>query len=907
MVKPETKTIRIPKRRNSSTQNGETLTKRSGQDYVNSQLDNLMRVEVPLSELIGSPNDAKYTQNTKGTKKTKSKIRVFNRTGQNVNTLRYDVKESKRSTNYILTDDISRDLHHIESSIKRNGRMTTENITSYCPENRKSMDKKYATWLSHNVPPLAQQLSLESYLFNGMILPEECTAEESWELIKIRELLCVRHLMDIKGMEIKFIVSGIEWSEGSHEEESPDPDRVNKTKELTSEEKEKEKNLTKYVRFSIRDYEKRQEIFNLFSARTSTLKVKPAKSIGEVYIRIFEFILNNPNESEDENGKVSHVLAYPVEVLDKYIEKYYTNPYDTNFFKELGDYINKNPSVIQAAWDIIATNGVLARVPNDVHSRKDYAHIHMAIFFTNRAYNIPADEVSRHIFNKRIFMDTTVSERRNKRGRKPGSTYASAIGYALKNLKHTEPASRLQRNSCTVFNVSGDPIIEDFFSKFVITNGLQNFIDGVNYNQVHCIEGTIKHDYVLSPIYGNANGNSTPFISGKIFPKRVPPNSNDDWFLINRVREYMERNDLVLEYKSPEIMDASVRVLQKLPQSRLTFEPYKHGSLEVLWKEIKEYNPDDLTTLRKRTNVFFEYANEPNQRWFPVVKLDYSWLEYQDFFYHIHTGTVIKEQNIYPCFRYFPNQKFADIPDIATGKTIANIWYGILKNSGYMNDKYRLNLSGKSLFMRLQQLLDRPCHKRPALYLQGLKDSGKSMFIIIIASLYPDYLIGRINRQSQQFQTENVKGCMLLLMEEMQKMEREALLILLEACQRTLHNQKHKSAKSSTVNRYTTAITSNDFRWATKDRFHSYGPNDEIPLKDLDPAILSRIDTFIFNQFTHDQIDKNLEIDKVVKEELGIIILRIGLANFTELKEIQDINEIKQVAYETRRWNYWDD
>lgn len=888
--------IRINRKIKPETQKTPESTPNRNSEYIISQLDALKNIDSQSTNILEtsktSPQSIEKVQES----------RKFDRKGLAVNSVRSGVKEQKRSS-YILTDDIYKDLNHINGCVKRNGKITRENTASYCPENRKCMDKKYMMWLTHNVPPLVEKLSLESYLFNGMIIPEECTAEESWELIKIRELLCVRHLMDIKGMEVKFIVSGIEWSEGSQEEENPDPDKIKKNKELTSEEKvkaeEKEANLTKYVRFSTSDDERKEEILNLFSVRTSTLKVKPAKTIGEVYVRLFEFILNNPNETMDENNKPTYVTAIPSKILERYIAKYYSNPYDDEYFKELGDYINKNPYVLQAAWDIISANGVLARVPNDVHSRKDYAHIHMAIFFTNRAYNIPADDISRQIFNKRIFLDTTVSERRNRRGRKPGSTFASAIGYALKNFKHTEAASWLGRNSCTIFNVSGDPIVSDFFSKFVTNNGIQNFIDGVNYDQDHNTNGAQSSNNFLAPLYGES-GAVTSFISGKVYPKHVPTGIQDDWYLINCVREYMELNDIVLEYKSSENVGASVRVLHKIPQSKFSFETYKHGTLEILWKEVKEYYAKELTSMRKRRNVFLEYAFEPCQRWFPSIKLDYSWLEYQDFFYHIHTGSIIKEQNIYPCFRYFPDQKLDDISTIATGKLQGLVWYGILKNSGYMTERNTLTYEGKQLFIHLQQLFDRPGHKTPALCLVGPNDCGKSMLIMVLVALYPDYLIGRLNCKSKEFTFENIQGCMILLLEELRKMPREDLLMLLESGQRVLVNVKHQSAKASVVNRYNTAITSNNLDWA---QIGNLVFSNQQPC--LDPAIMTRVKTFPFQPLR--DVDKKLRLEGIIKKELGIIMLFIGISNFKELKEITDIEELKQIAHDTRRWNYWDD
>lgn len=880
------------------------VRKTKPEDLKSPELNPNRNTEYIISQLDVLKNtDYKPTKNTERPEDIKGP-RKFDRKGLAVNTLRSNIRERNR-VNYILTDDIYKDITHIDGCVKRNGKITDENSTTYCPENRKCMDKKYMTWLTHNVPPLVEKLSLESYLFNGMIIPEECTAEESWELIKIRELLCVRHLMDINSMEIKFIVSGIEWSEGSQEEENPDPNKVKKNKELTPEEKNKEEakeaNLTKYVRFSRNHDERKEEILNLFSVRTGNLKVKPAKTIGEVYVRIFEFLINNPNETVNEDNKTTYTTAIPFKTLEWYITNYYSNPYDSDYFKELGDYINKNPFVLQVAWDIISTNGVLARVPNDVHSRRDYAHIHMAIFFTNRAYNIPADDVSRQIFNKRIFLDTTVSERQNKRGRKPGSTFASAIGYALKNFKHTEAASRLGRNSCTVFNISGDPIVDNFFSKFVTDNRIQNFIDGVNYDQVHNINEAQSSNNFLAHLYGESDTNNfTPFISGKVYPKYVPTGIQDDWYLINCVREYMELNDIVLEYKSSENVNTSVRVLHKIPQSKFSFEIYKHGTLEILWKEVKEYYAKELTSMRKRKNIFIEYAFEPCQRWFPSIKLDYSWLEYQDFFYHIHTGSIIKEQNIYPCFKYFPDQKLDDIPTIATGKSQPLIWYGILKNSGYMTERNTLTHDGKQLFGYFQRLFDRPGHKSPALCLIGPNDCGKSMLIMVLVALYPDYMIGRLNSKSKEFTFENIQGCMILLLEELRRLPREDLLMLLESGQRVLVNVKHQSAKASIVNRYNTAITSNNLDWAI---MGNRGSSDQESRPD--PAIMTRVKTFPFQ--TLGEVDKKLRLEGIIKKELGIIILFIGISNFKELKEITDIEELKQIARETRRWNYWDD
>src|SRR3990167_3764916 len=818
----------------------------------------------------------------------------FDRKGNNVNRIRRCVIEKKRATPYILTEDIIRDISHMENCTKRT--ITRNPIHTYDPHNRKAMDRRPSDWIRHNLSPLVEKLSLESHLFNGMILPEECTHEESWELIRIRELLCIRHLMDIKNMDIQFIVSGIEWSEGSQEEEEdPNPDKVQKYKPVDKEQQEKkEENMTKYVRFSETSEEKKGELLNLFSVRTGTLKICPAKSIGEVYVRMLEFITNNAQPEE-----LNHLPSF-----SDYIVKYYETAFNNQYFEDLSIFIEKNPGIYQAAWDIITINGVLsAKGPNDVHSRKDYAHIHMAIFFTNRAHNVSPEYVSRYIFNKKIFLDTMVSERTNTRGRKPGGTLPAAMCYAMKNFKHTEPNIRLKRNSCTIYNVKGNPDVDNFFSRFVSDNRIQGFIDGINYttNASYDINGNERDfNHILAPTYGEHGGIFTPFISQKIYPKIKPKSTKDSDYMINRVREYMEINDLVLSYKSPEDPSAPVLVLQKDPNSKYTFVDYKYGSLDALWKEVKTYYRDVQDILRTHKLTFFEYANEPQQNWFPVVKMCYSWIEYKDFFLHITSGSITREQYHFPSFRFFPNISYKDIEFINKKQMLAPVFYDILKNSGYMTSRCFLTTDGEILINQLFSMFRRNAHKAPATVLIGPPNCGKTMLIMILVLLYPKSKLGHISK-SREFGFENLSDCMLLVLEEITAMKREDILKILEPGQNILINKKHISnrGKTATEVRFNTVITANNMNWASFDGLKNL--QNEVC---IDPAIGARIKVFNMKELSNIQ---RLETENVSREELGIIMIFMATNFYKGLKDVEDIEQLKQISKILKRWNYQDD
>lgn len=708
------------------------------------------------------------------------------------------------------------------------------------------------TWLKSQLPSFLEKVRSKCFMLTLNILPEEASLEEAWEIIKIREAKVIRLLQNLD--DILYVIGAIEVHE-------------KKKKGRKGKEKLPQENLPKegqkFVHQVYDAYSQEFEVKRVFSERDETLRQVACRDNGELLYRVMTYLQHKVDGSDKD--KYSTWTSYFID-----------NRYDNKIRQKLSDLFD--PKDFGNAYNYLKESGFLPKKKADLYSTEGYPHLHLLVACTDKGKFRDKHSLARLIYDNGIFPDVFTSKRK---GKPIGNDDFSAHRYVLKNVLHELPYLRLKRNPVTLYNLQSNPLVNNFFYHLLSHTSLVGYVDGVS---------SLISEAVTVPIRQVVHGDGEA-VPGTITDKPIAEDDFDE--MINYVNYIMERDNLAL---------SNGVIFKKTPSSKYTWEFW--GDADKLFYHCS--TRDKAKLMKKEKSGFYTFV-APNQQIFPEVVIDFSWVEFQDFFLNLPTGTIVRgEQYKFPSFSFIGNICFDDIASIRGGELQPSRWNKILLNSKFIRSSGKLTPKGKELFRYLYQLLLRKRHKEKSLALYGEPNSCKSSLIAPLLDLYHHRNITTITKAGG-FELENIPNSQIILLEEFKLQNSgitfEQLLKILEIDSLLTINGKFKKITNQ-KNNANAILIGNDDDWMYE---MENGPLIPHKSDKMIPALAARIDKLDMTPMADDDVRPE-EKDKMVREEKGIILLQLALEYFSGKLEdyTGDLGELKKRTDAHARWTIYE-
>jgi len=153
-----------------------------------------------------------------------------------------------------------------------------------------------------------------------------------------------------------------------------------------------------------------------------------------------------------------------------------------------------------------------------------------------------------------------------------------------------------------------------------------------------------------------------------------------------------------------------------------------------------------------------ETANRKRQTAFPVITINFNWIEFFDFYFHIPSAqyyTCEPPDDIHTPF-YVLDVNFKD-----SQVRRPDLWLDIVKKQTFAKDKFLL----RSFFAKFYSTLMPLKHKDKVLMLIGPPDTGKSSVVEPYKGLTPKEFITQLAK-SERFQYQGLEGKRLVAFDD---------------------------------------------------------------------------------------------------------------------------------------------
>ena len=703
-------------------------------------------------------------------------------------------------------------------------------------------DKGLGEYLNAWVPYVHSALKCEMALLTVQYDPNVMSiSDEAWRDILRMEKIVI----DVLAMDpdVLYVTSVIE----TH------PGKKNKSKKNDKEENTsifKKKQVNKVVEETIRaaTIKDVDEIFKKYTQDFKEERTEDMKIVNERQKRYLE-IMGKPL-------RVTGVDAQFKNTIDNILR---ANP------ERLPDFIY--PAIIPSLDGVI----VKKEIENEDKTEEDegvvlkgYPHIHMAVAFTTTT-GITKDlrEIKRKIllygpdvdFQKRDGTSTGT-----KRGRKVNiENDAKILGYILKNSRHEETMEKLGRMPVVLYNMRNNNDVSNLYGMLYQKTGAALMVDT---NPREKIE--VEMPFVLEMISEERNKQTNlpeketnkPIVRTKLMQ------------MINLVETYLEKNQMAITPRGT--------IYERIKESKKSWRYW--GTPSELYKILVTKETLELLTKTKRN--YEEYTSGGYENIFPYINLDYKWIEFDDFYFYIPTGEVVKKNDDifkYECFAYCPEVKYKQVyPEL---KIKPKRWLRILENSGYMIDG-ELTVEGVTIVKGIYSILKPKKHKDKGLAIVGQSDSGKSSLIVPVILLYPKDAILRITDAGGFGLARLTRNPEIVISEEHHKhrLRRDESLQLLEGNIEMSVNIKQKTDEEVYV-KARAIYLSNDKEWAYKQNINLFEEGES--KSRIDEAYTNRL---IFCEMTSLPItERSSETrDIMIREEKSMIPLYAAKVYFGE-------------------------
>jgi hypothetical protein len=333
--------------------------------------------------------------------------------------------------------------------------------------------------------------------------------------------------------------------------------------------------------------------------------------------------------------------------------------------------------------------------------------------------------------------------------------------------------------------------------------------------------------------------------------------------------------------------------------------------------------PEGRLYFPKMDSDYLFYAEKPNQKVFRKILINSEWIEFKDFFVHIPTKKIIKEQYDWPAFHYIPSIIFSDIEKMKNNEIKPEKWLNILQNSGYVDEsgnpkilkgtfnkilsygkdgpvyeEITYECDGQAIINDLYQLLAPKLHKSKVPVLFGDSNCGKTTVISPFIKLLPSSKVATCGK-SNGFEMSNFLNKLLVILDEATVnsvgLGRSQLLQITEGGALMNINRKHNDPITKTVNANIT-VMSNSLKWAQVvpgSEYHSVLVPETFG--EIDTAFASRCNFYPFKS-----LDKKAEVgikEYIERKEKGLVFLYLLVksSNIDSTEVIDSIEDLRLI------------
>jgi hypothetical protein len=695
------------------------------------------------------------------------------------------------------------------------------------------MDKRLGEYLNAWIPQAHGTMKCEMALLTIQYDPNRTRpAQKAWQEVSQLE----KTVVNILAMEedILYVVSTVEMHSGR--------------KRGKPKAKGKEETKTVKVNEETLSVKTKEDVNGVFKKYNEKLEYEP----GEEYIpRVYKYLKSM--EGEGEQMEMLREVARAEEVQ------------------------GKEPTEVLYKMAIVSLNGRKVKSANEDEevTLKGYPHIHMAIAFTTttgviRDLRTIAQKVLIYAHDVDIRKKDGTSMK-TRRGRKVDiANDSKIIGYVMKNARHEGTANLLQRNPTILYNFRNNYNITQLYTGIYINTAVVLTMDANPREKIEISQPTITLE-ITSPKATSENTNLAPTVTNKPIAKTKLMQ------MVNLVKTYLEEKQMAITPRGT--------IYQRIRKSKRSWKLW--GAPERLHEDM--CNLETLELLNSTKSEFFTYTSGGYKNIFPYVELDFAWIEFKDFYMHLPTGGIVRENDKYECFAYFPEISYDDIQRIVTEGP--EKWMKILRNSEYLNG-VTPTPEGIELIKRIYEMMTPKTHKSKSLVLHGDPNSGKSSLIEPIIGIYPTDVV-MVLTKAGGFELGGLETKQMVILDEFSKkdtgLSREKILKIAEGDATMAVNRKHKDIKTIKTNARA-AIISNKLGWAEEENKDVWkGPpaegemiiTTEVTIEDVDPAYKSRMEFYRMKAFPANAYSAT-ERRQMVDTEKGKIVLYMAKTYFGE-------------------------
>lgn len=775
-------------------------------------------------------------------------------------------------------------------------------------------DKVAQIYIQNNFNEFIENNGFYTMLFTGVITPYECNVGESWELIEYRRDSFISLLKE-KIPDLYFIVSAIEEHTGSHSSkkkekkestvsEDPQPEEESEEEILTQTPPEN-KDEVKGLVYKVHKESKIKEIISLFTQRNEQLKVSLAKSKKEVYSRIVTYLKNM-----ESFKPYTQYQEYFDKVLA--LEDINLSNITEDMFYYLYDYLGQ-------------TYGFKSEDSVEKKNLEGYAHLHLVLFFkTKNGKKILPSKISNICLENKIFLDIDTRDKdvyqidnKNKGKTKSKTLEKNPLSYCLKNNRHRNAFIKLGfKNPCKLYNWNEDKSVNKFFADLLEVPSVKILLDGVE--KLDIVKPIEKVEFKQS-IIGKSNSNHKD--------EYIPVAKSGQDLMINYVNSYLRENNMAF--------GGDGNIYKKVLGSRNTYTVFKvESDAEELVPCNYKLFLAELTSTSEGRSIFPKYqsdyifhAEKPNQKVFDKILVNCEWIEFKDFYVHIPTKKIIKNQTDWAAFCFISNLTFSDFEKVQKFELLPTKWIKILINSNYtdkdgkpINDikeeyvmekpailnniivtiptSFSFTKKGQNLINDLYRLLAPKVHKSKVPVLFGPPDCAKTTLISPFISLLPPSKIGTCG-SSNGFESSNFVNKLLMIMDEASMkslgLNRSQLLTFLEGNTVTNINDKHKDPTTKRINT-NIIIAGNNLKWAEK-QIESHYESTFVPETrlEIDSAYATRCNFYPMNSIPFDQREIGVK-EYIERKEKGLVFLYLlAHSNESNIEIVENIDEMREI------------
>jgi len=606
--------------------------------------------------------------------------------------------------------------------------------------------KPAETYLNAVYSDLEDKYNMVTKSITCVYNPNSVIKENAWKNV-LNETLKLNQLF-LKMPEVIFAMIGIEIHDGKRS--------MTKKKRKEAEDKEQNKIDKEANTLAIKRFVKEYIREPTTMADSAILVEYKQKIIDEINAG------GDPDDIVPEDKKNKDAIEY---FVSRYVREPNQGLEDLMLLKELRDELYP---------------------PSRSVSLDGYPHIHMGLGITS--YNgkmITNGQISKMIMENTGFVDDvlTLSETKKRGCKVQERRQEYILLYALKNCRHIDAYRELgKQKNAVFFNYNGGDDLVEVFETLVQKKGLIfTILDQRNLPE------TIK-------------GKGPKVKTVKIPTTKRVNNKEEKEMTEAHICYYMEENGYAIRKGTNE-------VYKKIEGSKRSWKFFDtFDSFIYLTANYTSLRHTILT--HKKHHI--DTASNPHQVHFPTIDLNFNWIEFNDFYFHIPSAQYFRiELDKLDIPFYVRNVTFDMVREDGNNNPAKpKYWLEIINKQSFSEDPYELRL----FFAKFYSILMPLKYKDKVMMLIGAPGTGKTSALDPFRGLFAQEFITQLTGDDK-FGCQGLEGARLALADDLSEKTYNSLNIPL-ICQgggtMISQQQKHKQGEHKFKAEYNMVIAAND-------------------------------------------------------------------------------------------------